>query len=612
MEASLGIEALTINAAGDPVVPETGDDWAEWIAPTATRNHALRDPLLDWLNLYGEANGFQRDDQFASYDPRTDFRHFITRKGIEFEAAVVAHLMTLASIHVIPRELGTRSLEPAQATFEAMLRGEEVIYQAVVRDAESRIYGAVDFLVRSDVLYKLFPSAITALAASEPAPDLGGSRWHYRVVDAKFTTLHFLAGGELGDSNGSSWAYKVQMFLYNRALGGLQGYMPPESFLLGRGWEQRSERGMSCMDRLGAVPDPHVSGNRGSLAIAAEEACAWLRRVRTQGQAWNVLPEPSVPELRPNMAGQGGSWSEAKGRIARELDELTLLWQVGFDKRNAANQQGVLRWSDTACTSDVVGVTGKKQGPILAALLDVNRSIDGPAVRPAKIVTAQEEWRPVPPLEFYVDFEYVSDLDDNFSRIPERGGQPLIFMLGCGHLENGEWQWACFIADALSEPSEADVIDAWFAHMEAVRQRLIPDGERPKVIHWSRAEQSVLETQFNSAMKRHSDRDWPAPNWFDFLGKVVREEPVVVRGALGFGLKAVARAMHSRGHIDTDWGAGPADGMGAMVGAWSCEVEAKGRGCTLSETELMQDIARYNEVDCKVMMEIVRYLRENQ
>ena len=147
--------------------------------------------------------------------------------------------------------------------------------------------------------------------------------------------------------------------------------------------------------------------------------------------------------------------------------------------------------------------------------------------------------------------------------------------------------------------------------MEAVRQRLIPNGEQPRVIHWSRAEQSVLETQFNSAMKRHPDRDWPAPNWFDFLGKVVREEPVVVRGALGFGLKAVARAMHSRGHIDTDWGAGPADGMGAMVGAWSCEVEARERGCILAETELMQDIARYNEVDCKVMMEIVRYLREN-
>ena len=31
----------------------------------------------------------------------------------------------------------------------------------------------------------------------------------------------------------------------------------------------------------------------------------------------------------------------------------------------------------------------------------------------------------------------------------------------------------------------------------------------------------------------------------------------------------------------------------------------------MTELPLMQEIIRYNEVDCKVMMEIVRYLRTN-
>ena len=30
----------------------------------------------------------------------------------------------------------------------------------------------------------------------------------------------------------------------------------------------------------------------------------------------------------------------------------------------------------------------------------------------------------------------------------------------------------------------------------------------------------------------------------------------------------------------------------------------------MTELALMPEIARYNEVDCKVMMELVRYLRE--
>ena len=83
----------------------------------------------------------------------------------------------------------------------------------------------------------------------------------------------------------------------------------------------------------------------------------------------------------------------------------------------------------------------------------------------------------------------------------------------------------------------------------------------------------------------------------------------MVRGALNFGLKSFARAMYSHGLIQTSWGDTKVDGLGAMTGAWWCEAEAQKRGSKLIATDLMQEIASYNEVDCKVMMEIIRYLR---
>jgi len=98
------------------------------------------------------------------------------------------------------------------------------------------------------------------------------------------------------------------------------------------------------------------------------------------------------------------------------------------------------------------------------------------------------------------------------------------------------------------------------------------------------------------------------PGAIDFLTRVVLEEPVVVNGAMGFGLKDMARAMFSLGFIDTSWEQGPGDGLGAW-GAWWCAEEATKLGYTLIETDLMPGIAAYNEVDCKVMMEIVQYLR---
>ena len=130
------------------------------------------------------------------------------------------------------------------------------------------------------------------------------------------------------------------------------------------------------------------------------------------------------------------------------------------------------------------------------------------------------------------------------------------------------------------------------------------------VFHWSHAEVSTLETAYNSATARHPGKPWSAPNWFDFLKKVIREEPVVVRGALGFGLKAIAKSMHAQGLIETSWGDGPTDGLGAMVGAWTAAHEAAASGRKLSEMPLIKEIEDYNEVDCKVMMEIVRCLRD--
>ena len=181
---------------------------------------------------------------------------------------------------------------------------------------------------------------------------------------------------------------------------------------------------------------------------------------------------------------------------------------------------------------------------------------------------AEEVWRNESTLEFYVDFETVSDLNDDISRIPKRGGQAMLFMVGCGHMETGTWQFRCFTSDSLTETSEALIIESQLDHMKEVRDWIAP-GSEPLAFHWSPAEISSLETAYNAAMQRHGDRAkrWVVPKWFDFFKEVMKAEPVVVRGALGFGLKAVAQAMYKLGLFETKWKSGPVDGPGAMVGA---------------------------------------------
>ena len=339
-----------------------------------------------------------------------------------------------------------------------------------------------------------------------------------------------------------------------------------------------------------------------------DAACDWVRRLRADGAGWSPIPFPSVPELFPNAGDDGYPWQAATSSIARNLEELTQLWWVGPDKRDTAHRAGIFSWRDARATAAALGVTGKRTQPTLQAMLDVNRTESGPPVQPARIHAAEDEWRPVPDLEFYVDFETVNNVNDDFAKIPEQNGQNLIFMIGCGHVKNGKWEYRCFCVDRLTEASEAHMIDRWLEHMDDARVLHGLEG-KPRLIHWSYAEPVNYEEAYDSARQRHPERGWPQVNWFDLWAKVVRREPVVVRGALNFGLKSFARAMYLHGLIETSWGNTKVDGLGAMTGAWWCEEEAERKGLTLPDIELMQEIVAYNEVDCKVMMEVLAYLR---
>ena len=584
-----------------------------WVSATKTRNYRIGDPLLDWLKLYGEARGFVPDTKRDGYDARTDFARFIMRKGQEFEAALYEVLKrVLPGLHVL-REDRSRSIEDNVAdTLVLMKDGVPAIAQGCVAHEASRTYGYPDLLVRSDVLTRLFPEDFPLDASTASAPAIGLVGKHYVVVDIKFTSLKMSAKRKALTSSGSMPAYCSQLFIYNRALGEMQGYEAAEAFLMGRCWVQKSGgdqgRGDSALERIAAVPMLAAPKKGESLEEVTNDAIDWYRQVKAQGHRWAVLPRPSVRELYPNMGNtQDEPWNLAKREIAHALGELSLLWQVSAVKRDAALDAGLTSWRDVV-SADQVGVRGKTYGPVLDAILEVNGSRSTAPVMPPIVEASADVWGVPQQVEFYVDFETVNDLDDDFSALPRKNGAPLIFMIGCGHIENGEWKFAEFTVEHISETSESEIIAQWGNHMRDVTQRL-GAVEAPLVIHWSPAEVSMLSSAYNSARARHPEAAWPAVNWFDFLTEVIKKDPVVVNGSLGFGLKSVAKALYRHGLIETCWADGPTDGLGAMVAAWWADGETKSNGGAFRDLELIREVAAYNEVDCKVMCEIVEYLR---
>jgi len=606
----IGRAAITQRDDGDLVDPRTDADWLDWVAARDVRNWCDDDLLLDWLAEFGEQHGFRRDDQLPGYDRVFDLARYLMDQGRRFEQAVLVDLQLRWPVtRITTRPDEARSLAAAEATWDAMKNGAPVIASGVLRDPERRTFGVADLLVRSDVLGELCPDACIGDQLELPVAAMRHGR-HYRVVDIKFSTLHLLKDGGLG---ADALDVMTQAWIYNEALGRIQGFTPPAAYVAGRAWRQGAERGDRCWEKLARVPrEAFVRTRDEDLGAVVAHAVAWVRRLRTEGAEWRALPIPSVPELWPNMkASSDFPWHAAKAEIATKLGELTILPRVNIELRAAAHAVGVTRWDDTRTSSTLLGLDGQ-HGRTLDAVIAVNRDT-GAVLRPDRVSADEGQWRMPPPVEAFVDFEFVHDMDDDFSTFPRKGGQALIFQIGSGTYRDRLWSFRQFTVDDLGVEAEARMIDQWLAHLaDLAREAGCASASDVRLVHWSLAEESNFERAYESARSRHPDRRWPPLVWYDLLGRVFRAQPIVVKGAFSFGLKSIARAMRAHGLIETAWGEGLADGAGAMAGAWSAAADSRARGRSLTESPVMQEIARYNEVDCRVMAEILDYLRRER
>ena len=95
--------------------------------------------------------------------------------------------------------------------------------------------------------------------------------------------------------------------------------------------------------------------------------------------------------------------------------------------------------------------------------------------------------------------------------------------------------------------------------------------------------------------------------WKD-LYKVIKDEPIVVKGAFDFSLKSLVGALHKGGKIDLTYDECKiTSGMSSLMAA----IVADASDIPFNRHELIADVITYNEVDCKSLYKILTYLREN-
>jgi hypothetical protein len=559
----------------------------------------INDPLVDWLKTRS-----RRGTRTTSiYSSNPGFTDFIMERGVEFESELVKYLNTSRAPIVKVSDFITD--EGCRRAIDLMKEGTPILHSVPVRNNYNKTQGIIDLLVRSDHLGDIVREIpLTHEESRRKAPRLNGN-YHYVVVDIKFSTLPLRSDGVHLLNSGHYPAYKAQTLIYTQAIGRIQGYTSPYAFILGRRWKYTTKqvihRSYNCLDRVGKIDFRGVDSD---YVQRTKNALSWVRNVRKNGASWSVHP-PSRIELYPNMCLDSGKWNKEKKKIADRISEMTSIWHVGVKHRDHALSSGITSWKDDLCTAASMKLGGRR-APIIDKIMAINRQ-NNDKLWPKKIKNNFHGWKDKTP-ELFVDFETLSDIFSDFDQLPEQRSSNMIFMIGVGWEADGAWQHRNFICDAATPDEEYRIMDEF---MSFVEQR-----GSPRVNYWyadQRFWTAAENRQFdracavgNDERKDHISDDWKAVDWCDMYD-IFRSEPIVIKGCFKFGLKDIAKSMRSHGMIQASIGSNCNSGMIAMIKAWECYKTSS----SPSTCDTMLDIAKYNEFDCKVLWEIISYLRAN-
>jgi len=596
--------------------------WKDMITASSIRNYLLNDPLIDYLKEYNIKSINDIPSRLTNVKPNMTksngldtFTKHIMDSGIEFEEELFKIIKKEHQIVKVAEYFQARSAEKFNETIQLMKQGVPIIYQGVLHNFDNKTFGLPDLIVRSDYINKLMGYAVIEDEESFLKSNKLGTDWHYKIIDIKHSNIPLRADGIHILNSESIPAYKGQLYIYTHALNKIQGININKAFIWGKKyfWESKSIKynRTDFLNKLGIID---YDGVDSEYVNQTNDAIKWIQTVRNEGLSWKLLPIPSRAELFPNMKNdKDGPWAKIKNELNKKINEITNVIYCGVKHRQIAHQNNIYKWTDSKCTSKTMGFNPKgKQSVIIDSILNINRQSKD-IIRPKYINWDRINWynHKKDQMEFYLDFE---TLNSNFGSIIKDGiisynSNQYIFMIGVGYVSNNNWVFKTFIMKEKSDDAEVNMFNEFYKYVNDILTQ--NKKQIAKFYHWTSAEPLA----YSSFKNRNRDINFKDSNFIFYdLYKIFISEPIVVKDALNFSLKTIAKALKSHSMIDTNWDQSSpcSNGLAAMILANKIYENYKDTPTSCVQSDIiMKEISQYNEVDCKVMYEIHDLMRTN-
>lgn len=527
-------------------------------------NYLRTDCILDWLNLYGPQS--ERD----AYNSSQSFLSFLGKQKRLFRDVVQGYVTThFRYLDGFTRDVSFGVQEEPyiavtqtglQKTRDAMQDRVPIIFNAVFQNETSE--GAVEMLILGKCVKDVFGEELVSTTEDSYIP-----------VFFQCGTLHLRSDGRHLLNQGGQKLLKARAFL------ACQAFDCTKALVVGRQATYKvkgtTHRTTSAFDKVGLIDFNDVDLEYEETVAKAIE---WVNRVHLQKgryeglDLFNKRVLKQNPELYPNMKNTVDyPWHGFKQRLATEIKEITLGYRLGpKQRREAMEEHGIYRWSE------------------------MNLQPRNERCPPLEKATTHA-------VEIFMDFEFFTNNYDNFHSFPTAQDTSFVFLVGifCVNHKTGTSQYVSYLLPKLIKSEERKLIERVLADIRSYSEE---NGEEEwrnvPIYHWGAAEATQLKRVFASKE--------PELNLVD-LCSVLRKEKTNFPGQFGYGLKEVVKAMQEAGHLTKEAGwsdEGLSDGLSAMLEALKLY-----RANAVSKP-LFKDLIHYNEVDCRVMYDVVRYFRQ--
>lgn len=537
---------------------------SDWLTPSKLRNFLIEDHLSDYIN---------------TISLKTEGGNIFTRFGQEFEEKVIEYLRKNSPFD-IPSNLNFD--ETYEALNNTSNEPPRIIYQGTIASQRYKLFGHPDLIVRGDTLNHIFREMPINITINSNA---------YYIVEIKSKKMTFTTAGDgIRNTDTSIKYYKAQCYIYQKCLNEM---LPPHrrhtniAFILSR----MPNGHLNCFQMpavmsFGARLDSYIPRLVNETLNIKRSLIGKCERFPEEITDFDKVAE----ELYPNMSIPFDN--SIKEEIAKELGDITLLFQCGRRQRQIAFEKGITSWRHPDCNGAVLGVANAFRRHV-EDIININKNNTGAPLSSVSQPFGAEIRKNENVVDIYLDFEVGTDvLVENFETFPIANRVSIIYLIGLGKVEEqGVWKYQPFLARDLSSSERAEIqnFQQFVSYLGQIQKE--SNAQALRIFHWGHAELTWIK-----ALKERSNVRINLNSFiFIDLCTLIKKHHFVVKGAFKYGLKEIAKAMKDNGMIETGWSLND-----SVLSHWQALKDKN-----------YEPILKYNEVDCKVMWEIVEYLRKN-